>query len=121
MEVDEGNEPVLYLGETHPGNGKSDDSFDVEMAELRNSIKAGGSQEGGEQEGVRAEGGEERTEQNPTVGGVEGVVQEDGGEGGEQGGDGDGNEGQYMPGREVPDPDPEIIIADPEVIKPRYN
>ncbi|MFO0003594.1 MAG: hypothetical protein ACK559_20945, partial [bacterium] len=46
MEVDEGNEPVLYLGETHLGNGESDDSFNVEMAELRTRIKAGGAQEG---------------------------------------------------------------------------
>jgi hypothetical protein len=49
MDVDEGNEPVLYLGESHPGDGETDDSFDVEMAELRNSIKAGGTQEGGEE------------------------------------------------------------------------
>jgi hypothetical protein len=27
MDVDDGNEPVLYLGESHPGEGETDDSF----------------------------------------------------------------------------------------------
>ena len=58
MDVDDGNEPVLYLGGPNPGDGGTDDSFDVEMEELRNSIKAGDTREVGREE-ARADAGEE--------------------------------------------------------------
>ena len=86
-----------------------------EMEELRNRCKADEQQEGGD-EGAGA--GEEMAEEQQEAGegavGVEGHV-------GEQAGEGEENAEQHGPGQEVPEPDPEIVIADPVVIKPRYN
>jgi hypothetical protein len=53
MDVEEG--PVLYIGEGQ-GQGGLDDSFDVEMAELRSAISAGGGGSGGEVQGVEIKG-----------------------------------------------------------------
>jgi hypothetical protein len=115
MDVDDGNEPVLYLGESHPGEGETDDSFDVEMEELRNSIKAGDQRGGGgEGAGAGEEMAEEQQEAREEAVGAEGHEVE-------QAGEGEENAGQLAPGQEVPDPDPEIVVAEPVATKPRYN
>jgi hypothetical protein len=94
IDVDDGNEPVLYLGESHPSDGGTDDSFDVEMAELRNSIKAGGTQEG-VSEGASADGGDGMAEEQQEAG--EGAAEGDG-HVREQAGDGEENAGQHVRG-----------------------
>jgi hypothetical protein len=121
MDVDEGNEPVLYLGETNPGEGDTDDSFDVEMEELRNRCNPGEQREDGAGSGEEGAGaGEERAGEQQEGGEGEAEAEVDG-QGGEQGGEGEENAEQRGPGQEVPEPDPEVVIADPVVIKPRYN